>query len=252
MRGVILAGGTGSRLLPLTEKINKHLLPVYNKPMIFYPILMLKRFGIIEILVITNKENAGLTAETCGDGSRFGVSLTYKVQEYNDGKQTGIAKALELAESFSNNEPIAVLLGDNIFNFSDTEISEITNIISKPSGNYEGAYVVLKEVNNPNSYGVALINEQKQIITEIEEKPNTPRSNYAITGFYLYDNTVFKRIKLLEPSPNKEYEITSLNKLYLKEGLLHYIMAKGDWIDAGTFDGLLHAAELAKDGRFTQ
>jgi glucose-1-phosphate thymidylyltransferase len=236
MRGVILAGGKGSRLYPLTKAVNKHLLPVGREPMIFNPVKKLVEAGIKEILIVTSTEHMGDIVNTLGSGKEFNCVFTYKVQE----ESKGIADALRLAESFANNEPIFVILGDNITTGSlKTHVEEFKK-------QEKGAKVLLKEVNDPTRYGIAAIDE-KQII-EIEEKPNKPKSNFAVIGYYMYDSRVFDIIRNLNPSKRGEYEITDVNNAYIKSEELSYGILKGDWTDAGTFESLHYASELIFKG----
>jgi len=233
MKGVILAGGTGSRLFPSTKVTNKHLLPIFNKPMIQYPIDTLKRSGIREILIVTGAEHAGDFMALLGSGIDFGVQFTYKVQDGSG----GIAQALSLAENFANGEPIAVILSDNIFeeDFSkDVECFE------------EGAKIFVKRVENASRFGVVETNEEG-LVKHIEEKPSIPKSNLAQTGFYLYDGQVFDLIRNLEPSKRGELEITDVNNLYIKKDALHASEISGMWVDAGTHESLLEASILAQE-----
>lgn len=227
MKGILLAGGTGSRLLPLTLVTNKHLLPVYNKPMIFYPLEKFKSAGIKEVLIVSGREHCGHILSVLGSGKEFGLSLSYEIQE----EAGGIAQALALAKDFADGDSIAVILGDNIFE-DNFDISSFK----------EGAKVFLKEVPDAQRFGVAEVKEGK--IISIEEKPSNPKSNLAITGFYLYDNKVFDIIKTLKPSARGEFEITEVNGIYLSKGLLSYELLKGYWSDAGTFPSLLRASML--------
>lgn len=224
MKGVILAGGLGTRLYPLTFATNKHLLPVYDRPMIFYPIQTLVKAGIDEILVVTGGPHAGHFLQVLRNGHEFGVKrLSFAYQE----GEGGIAQALSLAEDFADNEPLAVILGDNT---TDADISpEVESFC-------EGALVFLKGVPDPERFGVAYLDGEK--ITKIVEKPKTPESNLAVTGFYLYDNTVFERIREVKPSARGELEITDVNNLYLADGQLRWARLEGFWRDAGTFETL--------------
>lgn len=234
MKGVVLAGGLGTRLYPLTYATNKHLLPVYDKPMIFYPIQTLVSAGISDILVVSSGPHAGHFLGVLRNGKELGVRhLEYAYQAKPDG---GIADALSLAEDFADKGPITVILGDNT---ADTDISE--NV-----GNFKsGALVFLKKFNNladVKRFGVAVFDENnpKKII-RIEEKPEKPKSEYAITGLYIYDQNVFEYIKELKPSERGEMEITDVNNIYLKKGNLDWVEFKGFWSDAGTFDTLYNA-----------
>jgi glucose-1-phosphate thymidylyltransferase len=231
MRGIILAGGTGSRLYPLTKVTNKHLLPVYNKPMIYYPLNTLISAGISEIMIVSGRGHAGHFLELLGSGIEFGVSLTYEIQE----KAGGIAEALGLARNWTDDENLAVILGDNIF--QDDIKQDVASF-----GN--GAKIFLKEVPDARRFGVAELNGDRVI--SIEEKPSHPKSSYAVTGLYLYDPEVFAVIKNLKPSGRGELEITDVNNAYLMKGCMHYSVLQGYWSDAGTFDSLLRAGMLVQ------
>ena len=238
MKGVILAGGTGSRLRPLTNVANKHLLPVYNKPMIEYPIGTLKVFGVNEILIVTGGEYIGRFAELLGDGRKYGCEFTFKVQE----KALGIADALRSAESFADGQDILVCLGDNIFDNNAIKETEFANTKSIDDGN---AYVFGKQVSDPQRFGVPRFNRDGTI-KKIEEKPFEPGSSYAITGLYKYPSEVFNVIRLLEPSKRGEYEITDVNNAFLQAGKLKFQTLDGFWSDAGTHDSLLECANWAQ------
>ena len=231
MRGIILAGGTGSRLYPLTKVTNKHLLPVYDKPMIYYPLQTLMTAGISDIMIVSGRGHAGHFLELLGSGAEFGVNLTYEIQE-NAG---GIAQALGLAEKWADDESVAVILGDNLF--QDTVKDDVTSFRA-------GAKIFLKEVPDAGRFGVAELGEDRVI--SIEEKPKKPRSKYAVTGLYLYDAEVFSIIRTLKPSGRGELEITDVNNAYLKKNLMQYALLKGYWSDAGTFDSLLRASVLVQ------
>ena len=228
MKGVILAGGHATRLMPATKVTNKHLLDIGGKVMIEYPLGVLKNSGINEILVITGATHMGDIVNYLGDGSEFGVDITYKVQK----EAGGIAQAVALAKNFSNGESIAVILGDNIF-------EEKFNLESNNE-----AKVFLKEVKDPERFGVPVFDGNKKIIA-IEEKPKNPKSNYSVTGLYVYDNNVFKIIKNLKPSTRGELEITDVNNEYLKKGKLSYEFVNGFWSDAGTKSSLQKVREWA-------
>src|SRR3989344_5047773 len=232
MKGVILAGGKGLRLYPLTKVTNKHLLPVGNEPMIFNPIKKLKEAGIKDIMIITSTEHMGDIVELLGSGEEFGVNFTYRVQE----SATGIAHALSLARNFAKGVKIMVILGDQITTGS------LKNAVEIFESNGRGAKVFLKEVHDPSRYGVATI--QDQSVTEIEEKPSQPKSNYAVIGYYLFDEKVFDIISKIKPSERGEYEITDVNNEYIKLGELSYEILDGEWTDAGTFESLLHANKM--------
>lgn len=228
MKGIILAGGLGSRLYPLTYATNKHLLPVYDKPMIYYPIQTLVKAGIKEVLVIVSGPHSGHFIPVLKNGKDFGVEhIEFAYQEKPDG---GIADALSLARYFADNEPVTVILGDNT---TDADIS-------KPVKEFkEGATIFLKKVPDPNRYGVPRFDEKDPTkILEIIEKPKNPPSEYAVTGVYIYDNTVFDVIKNCKPSWRGELEITDVNNAYLQKNKLTWSELKGYWLDAGTFDTL--------------
>ena len=230
MKGVLLAGGTGSRLYPLTKVTNKHLLPVYNKPMIYYPLQTLIHAGINDILIVSGAEHCGQIISLLGDGSDFNVQLTYKVQT----KAGGIAQALSLAETFVGDDSVAVILGDNIY-------SKKINI-----KNFDkGCILFLKEVDDPDRFGVAEFKDGKLI--SLEEKPKNPKSNFAVTGFYVYDKTVFSYIKQLKSSKRNELEITEVNEIYVKNQKCNWQIISGDWTDAGTVEGLHRANRIAID-----
>jgi glucose-1-phosphate thymidylyltransferase len=233
MKGVVLAGGTGSRLYPLTRVTNKHLLPVYDKPMVYYPIQTLVNAGIEEILVVTGGKNAGDFLRLLGNGRDFGLKhLNYTYQE----GEGGIAEALRLAEYFAAGEPICVILGDNIIE------KNVRHAVENFKSQKEGAKILLKEAIDAERFGVAEI-RGKQVVG-IEEKPRTPKSRYAVIGIYLYDATVFGKIRHLKPSGRGELEITDVNNLYINEGHLTYEVLDGWWTDAGTFSSLLRANTL--------
>ena len=234
MRGVILAGGTGSRLFPLTKVTNKHLLPVYNQPMIYYPIRTMMDAGIDEILIVTGGNNAGDFLRLLGSGREFGnLHLNYTYQE----GEGGIAAALRLAEHFADGDKICVILGDNIIDGS------IRGAADDFRSQKQGARLLLKEVHDAERFGVAEIRDG--VIVGIEEKPAHPKSPYAVTGIYFYDNTVFDKIKTLKPSGRNELEITDVNNAYIAEGSLTYSFLEGWWTDAGTFESLARANRLA-------
>ncbi len=233
MKGVILAGGTGTRLYPLTNATNKHLLPVGKEPMIYNPIKQLLSAGITDILIITSKQHMGDVVRLLGSGKEFGCDFTFKVQE----EAKGIAHALLLAEYFANRDKIVVILGDNITTHSIKPY--VDNF--KKQGN--GAKVLLRKVSDPERYGIAALDELKVI--KIEEKPKEPKGNYAVIGIYMYDNKVFDIIKILKPSARGEYEITSVNNEYIKNNELTYDVLKGEWTDAGTFESLQYANKIA-------
>ncbi len=232
LRGVVLAGGTGSRLMPLTKVTNKHLLPVGQKPMIYYPIEKLISVGIEQILIVTGVEHMGDVVGLLGSGRNFGCQFTYRVQD----KAGGIAEALGLAGNFAQGRPLAVILGDNIFE------DDLKKCADKFTSQKIGARLLLKQVQDPQRFGVAEISGDR--IISIEEKPKKPRSNYAVTGIYFYDASVFDIIRTLKPSARGELEITDVNNAYIAKGQLAYDILEGWWTDAGTFDSLSRANEL--------
>jgi len=238
MKGVILAGGTGSRLFPLTRVTNKHLLPVYDRPMIFYPIQTLVNAGVTDILLVTGGHSAGDFLRLLGNGKDFGLKhINYTYQE----GEGGIADALRLAEHFADGGPICVVLGDNIIETNIIRACE--EFAERP----QGARIILREVSDPERFGVPVFDGDR--IVRIEEKPKEPKSRFAVIGIYIYDETVFDRIRRLRPSARGELEITDVNNQYLEEGTLSYSVLEGWWTDAGTFDSLLRANNLvAQDG----
>ncbi len=231
MRGVILAGGTGSRLYPLTKVTNKHLLPVGNQPMIYYPVQKLVEAGIDDILIVTGVEHMGDVVGLLGSGKEFNCRFTYRVQD----EAGGIAQALMLAENFSRQNPIAVILGDNIFKHSLAHAVQSFK---------SGAHLFLKEVKDPKRFGVAELKNEK--IINIIEKPQTPVSNYAVTGIYIYDKQVFDIIRKCKPSQRGELEISDVNANYLLSDQITYDVLDGWWSDAGTFKSLAKASELVQ------
>ncbi|MEH7238317.1 sugar phosphate nucleotidyltransferase [Bacillus sp. JJ1562] len=234
MKGVILAGGTGSRLRPITRIMNKHLLPVGPYPMIYWPIKKLKEAGILDILLITNEHDLDAFKKVLGTGEELGVSLTYKIQK-NAG---GIAEALNLAEGFVNNEKFIVLLGDNIFQDC------LTPYIQSFKKQSEGARVLLKRVHDPARYGIATLDESNKRIVSIEEKPENPSSDYCVTGIYMYGPEVFDFIKVLKPSERGELEVTDVNNSFIISNQLKYDILSGWWIDAGTPKSLYLSSHL--------
>lgn len=232
LRGVVLAGGTGLRLKPLTKVTNKHLLPIGHKPMIYYPIEKLTSIGIEQILIVTGVEYMGDVVGLLGSGREFGCQFTYKVQD----EAGGIAQALGMAEGFSNNKPLAIILGDNIFQ------ANLKKYADKFIAQKTGARLLLKKVLNPQRFGVAQISDTRVI--RIDEKPKKPESDYAVTGIYFYDATVFDIIRTLKPSGRGELEITDVNNAYIARGQLAYDILDGWWTDAGTFESLSKANEL--------
>jgi len=234
MKGVILAGGKGTRLLPCTKVTNKHLLPVYNKPMIYYPLRTLINAGIKDILIVSGKGHAGDFLELLSNGHEFGARLSYAVQE----EAGGIAQALGLAEDFSDRKKIVVILGDNIF---EDDIKPYVKSFKKQK---KGAKLFLKEIPDPERFGVAEIKNGK--ILKIEEKPKKPKSNLAVTGLYMYDGKVFDIIKTLKPSQRGELEITDVNNFYINQGTASFEILKGFWSDAGQFESLFKAAQFVR------
>ncbi len=235
MKGIILAGGLGTRLSPLTRITNKHLLPVYNKPMIYYPLQKLVDAGIKDILIVTGGNFAGDFLMLLGNGKEFGLEeINYTYQE----GQGGIAEALSLAEHFADNDKVVVILGDNIF---EDDLSSHIKMFEKQK---EGARIFLKKVSHPQRFGVPVFKGKK--IIKIEEKPKKPKSPYAVTGIYMYDSKVFDIVKTLKPSARGELEITDVNNRYIKDGKMEYSILKGFWSDAGTFESLYKANELIR------
>ena len=233
MKGIVLAGGLGTRLHPLTKVTNKHLLPIYNKPMIYYPIERMVDAGIRDILIVTGGKNAGDFLRLLGNGKQFGLNhINYTYQE----GEGGIAAALSLAEYFADRNPICVILGDNIVEGS------IAPYVDNFRKQKSGARILLKEVSDPQRFGVAEIQENR--IIRIDEKPARPASNYAVTGIYMYDAKVFDIVKTLKPSGRDELEITDVNNIYIDQGEMQYDILDGWWTDAGTFESLLRASNL--------
>lgn len=231
MKGIVLAGGKGTRLMPLTKVVNKNILPIYNKPLIYYPILTLRDAGVKEILIISGPGHAGQFLDLLGSGKELGVDLSYDIQE----EPKGLAHGLAIAEDFADNGQIAFILGDNIF---ENSLKKAVDDFKKQP---KGAKIVIKQVSDPERFGVVQFNKKGDKITKIIEKPKRPPTNWMVTGFYLYDNRVFDIIRKLKPSARNEYEITDVNNFYIKEGTMAYQKTKGRWIDAGTFDALLEA-----------
>ena len=230
IKGVVLAGGLGTRLAPLTKVTNKHLLPVYRKPMIYYPIEKLVQAGIEEIMIVTGGPFAGDFLKLLGNGRQFGLKdLHYTYQE----GEGGIAEALGLTEHFVDQDRVCVILGDNIF--SAPVRTPVEEFMKQPSG----ARIFLQEVKDPQRFGVPELDGNR--VKGIEEKPKTPKSNYAVTGIYMYDNDVFSIVKTLKPSDRGELEITDVNNAYIAKGTMSYSILDGWWTDAGTFDSLLRA-----------
>ncbi len=232
MKGIILAGGKGTRLYPLTKATNKHLLPVGKEPMIYHLLRQMQAADITDILVITSTEHMGDVVNCLGSGAEFGCSLTYRVQE----TAGGIAHALALAEGFARDEKICVALGDNIFEYS------IAVYVKRFQQQAQGARVLLKDVGDPERYGVAALDEHQ--VVEIQEKPAVPKSSYAVLGLYFYDEQVFDIIRGIKPSARGELEITSVNNAYILRGQLQYDICQGRWTDAGTLDSLAEANRI--------
>ena len=236
MKGIVLAGGTGSRLFPLTKVTNKHLLPVGLAPMIWHPIWKLKQAGMEEILIVTGTDHMGDVVGLLGSGKDFGCRFTYKVQD----EAGGIAQALGLAENFAGRDSVCVILGDNIFEDSLERDADAFRAQGK------GARILLKPVQDPQRFGVAEVKGDK--VLGIEEKPKAPKSDLAVTGIYFYDAAVFDIIRGVKPSGRGEMEITDVNNAYIAKGELSFGTFKGWWSDAGTFPSLAHANELALQG----
>ena len=236
MKGIVLAGGIGSRLYPLTRVTNKHLLPVYDKPMIFYPLQTLVDAGIRDILIVTGGQNAGDFLRLLQNGKEFGLQqLSFAYQE----GEGGIADGLRLAEPWAKGDKICVVLGDNII---EGDIRDAAKSFQQQD---RGAMVMLKDVPDPERFGVPVFDNGR--IVRIEEKPKKPLSSYAVIGIYFYDGTVFDRIRGLKPSGRGEYEITDINNSYIAEGTLRHTLLDGWWTDAGTFESLWHASNMVRE-----
>jgi glucose-1-phosphate thymidylyltransferase len=233
MKGIILAGGSGTRLRPLTRVTSKQLLPIYNKPMIFYPLETLMKAGIKEILIIVAPDHAGDFLKLLGSGKEFGCKFTYEIQD----KPEGLAQAFILGENFIGEDDVTLILGDNLY--GDDFKEDISNFKS-------GGRVFAKEVSDPERFGVVEFDDNKKALS-IEEKPENPKSNYAVTGLYIYDNSVIEKAKALQPSPRGELEITDLNNVYLQEGTLDVAFVEGKWLDTGTFESLHEAILFARE-----
>jgi glucose-1-phosphate thymidylyltransferase len=233
MKGIILAGGSGTRLRPLTKITSKQLLPIYNKPMIFFPLETLIKAGIRDILIIVAPERAGDFLNLLGSGKEFGCKFTYEIQD----KPEGLSQAFLIGENFIGEDSVALILGDNLF--EDDFHEDVASFKS-------GARVFAKQVPDPERYGVVEFDENKKAIS-IVEKPKEPKSNYSVTGFYIYDNTVVQKVKNLKPSPRGELEITDLNMVYLQEGSLDVAFVKNRWMDTGTFEAMYEAITFARE-----
>ncbi|WP_019635705.1 sugar phosphate nucleotidyltransferase [Paenibacillus fonticola] len=240
MKAIILAGGTGSRLYPLTKVTNKHLLPVGKYPMIFHPVYKLKQAGLTDILIVTGKDHMGDVVNLLGSGREMGVTFTYKVQD----EAGGIAQALSLAEQFVGNDQMVVVLGDNVF------ADDITPFVANFRNQQVGAKILIQEVSDPSRFGVPELEGDR--IVSIEEKPQQPKSNYAVTGIYMFDHEVFDIIKSLKPSARGELEITDVNNAYIKRGELTFDVLQGWWTDAGTHASLARANELSRELEFDE
>lgn len=236
MKGVVLAGGMGLRLHPLTRVTNKHLLPVYNQPMIFYPIQTLVNAGLTDIMIVTGGQNAGDFLRLLSNGKDFGLQHLHYTYQEGEG---GIADALRLAEHFAEGGPICVMLGDNLIE------GNICEVVERFRRQNHGAHLILKEVEDPERFGCPEMRDGR--IVRIEEKPREPKSRYAVTGIYFYDATVFEKIRRLKPSWRGELEITDVNSMYLEEGTLTYSILEGWWTDAGTFESLRRAMNLVAE-----
>jgi len=238
MKGIILSGGSGSRLYPITLSISKQIIPIYDKPMIYYPLSVLMLSGIKDIMIITNKEHIEIFKKQLGDGSSLGIKISYEIQK----KPNGIPEAFLIAEKFINNQNVLLILGDNLFYGQ-----QLGSLLKKSFNKSAGAKIFLHQVKNPNEYGVVEFNKIKKI-KKIVEKPKNFVSNYAVTGMYLFDQKVVSLTKKLKPSKRNELEITDLLNLYLKKNKLSYeILGRGHtWFDAGTHDSLLSASQFIK------
>lgn len=236
MKGVILAGGLGTRLMPCTKVTNKHLLPVYDKPMIYYPLRTLTNAGLEDIMIVTGGNNAGDFLRLLGNGKKFGLKdISYTYQE----GEGGIADALKLAEDFADNDKLVVMLGDNVI---ENDISDAVKEFEKQE---RGARIFLKEVDNPERFGVAEIKDG--MVINIAEKPENPISRHAVVGIYMYDSDVFEIIRMLKPSGRGELEITDVNNEYIRRGTMTYSILDGWWTDAGTsFESLFRASRLVR------
>ena len=245
LKGVVLAGGTGSRLYPLTKVTNKHLLPVGNYPMIYHPLMRMRRAGVTKVAVVTSPEHMGDVVNLLGSGRRLGLDLTYRVQD----EPGGIAQAMGLCENFVGGDPVLVILGDNVLAEDiGQEVQEFRKQLAAGEG---GARVLLKEVPDPERYGVPRFDDGGNIV-EIIEKPENPPSNFSVTGIYFYDSRVFDIIRGLHPSRRGEYEVSDVSNAYIRAGSLGYGKLTGWWGDAGTIEGWHEANELARDLKYQE
>lgn len=233
MKGIILAGGSGTRLRPLTQVTSKQLLPIYNQPMIYFPLNTLIQAGITDILIIVAPDHAGDFLKLLGSGKEFGCKFTYEIQD----KPEGLAQAFVIGKNFIGKDNVTLILGDNVF--EDNFTQAITSFQS-------GGRVFAKEVSDPQRFGVVEFDENKKAIS-IEEKPAQPKSSFAVTGLYIYDNTVVQKAAALQPSPRGELEITDLNNVYLQEGTLDVAFVPGRWLDTGTFESLYEAITFVRE-----
>lgn len=233
MKGIILAGGSGTRLRPLTYVTSKQLLPVYNKPMIFYPLETLLKAGIKDILIIVAPDHAGDFLKLLGSGKEFGCKFTYEIQD----KPEGLAQAFIIGENFIGDDSVTLILGDNLF---EDDFAEAISTFET------GGRVFAKKVSDPERFGVVEFDENKKALS-IEEKPAKAKSDYAVTGLYIYDNSVVAKAKALQPSPRGELEITDLNNVYLQQGTLDVAFVEGKWLDTGTFESLHEAICFVRD-----
>lgn len=233
MKGIILAGGSGTRLKPLTQVTSKQLLPIYNKPMIYYPLETLLKAGIRDILIIVAPDHAGDFLKLLGSGKEFGCKFTYEIQD----KPEGLAQAFIIGENFIGDDSVTLILGDNLY---EDDFSEAIQSFQT------GGRVFLKEVSDPERFGVAEFDSNNKVIS-IEEKPSVPKSKFAVTGMYIYDKTVVSKARSLQPSARGELEITDLNNVYLREGTLDVAFVNGKWLDTGTFESLHEAIVFARD-----
>ena len=238
MKGIILAGGSGTRLYPVTKAISKQMIPIFDKPMIYYPLSILMLAGIREVLIISTDRDTLVFQELLGDGNELGLSISYKIQE----SPKGLAEAFIIGEEFIEKDSVALILGDNLFYGHG-----FTGMLEKAVKNESGATIFGYYVKNPKDFGVVEFNEDGKVVS-LEEKPKNPKSNYAIPGIYFYDNSVIEKAKTVIPSERGELEITSINEMYLKEDNLNVIsLGRGmAWLDTGTFDGLLEASNFVK------